>query len=579
MLRDAIDAVIGPARSGTIYDLLTAQATNRVKAGSCALYVLDSSVGAYELRAEVGDTTLPAAVPALPRRRASEAESRLSASLQRALSKHRGSGTSTFIGGSVDNPIIGLLHDRTIYAFLVARGCDDHDDEALADLAAIVKLVFFALQEESSRRALQAQSHPIDITGARADFYAAIARFLRRATGMQFVALRELHLPGDRDLRCTAVAGFRSTDQSDFDLVDYAAHEPFRLAVEQQKPTFSPDRSVKGLERLWAGYPQLRDVQSFAVFPISDGSRVFAVLSVASSCRMDFTDTMKEIIGGVARFVGFTLQNRQLYFEKNDLQSSAIETAVALNVVELFSDLAHQLRNALSKLQDATEVARLATQKSSRAPSETSAYFDTIDRCFDRVSELLHQANDITRVPEAELTREKVSGIWDNALGLVQYRVEKARVTPRLRGDTTIDVYPVLLRQVFFHLLTNSLKAFAERSRLRGGEISLYVHPGRSANSVTLRYVDNAGGINPAQLRNRRRTTDQPISADSVHDAIFQRGVTGSRGGTGYGLWIVRQIVQRHQGSIVLKNYREGVTFDIDLPTNLKELSSRPKEM
>jgi signal transduction histidine kinase len=579
MLRDAIEAVVATAQPDTIYDALTAQARERVGARSCALYVLDPSLGAYRLQSKVGQKPVPDLVPALPRRSNEEAAARLAGDLQRAVAGQPMNGTKTFVAGSDRSPIVGLLQDRTVYTFLFANDCQPPDSGAFADLAAIVKLAFVTLQDESSRRALQAQSHPIDITGTSVDFYREITYFLTQATGMQFIALRELHSPGDKDLRCTAIAGFESSNESDFNLVDFAVHEQFRLAVEQGEPTFSSNRSVKGLERLWAENPWSQDVQSFAVFPISDGTRTFAVLSVASSCRVDFTDTMKKIIGGVARFVGFTLRNRQLLYEKNDLQSSAIETATALNVVELFSDLTHQLRNGLGELQDAIEVARLRLLKSTREPGDITSYFQKIDDCFDRISDKLYQASDVTRIPDAELTKIDISRVWRNAVELVQYRLDKAHVTVKIRDDCSLDAYPVLLRQVFFHLLTNSLKAFEGRARVRGGEVSLFVNRDRATRSVTLRYVDNAGGINPAQLKNRRSKSGKAAPTGPVQETIFQRGVTGSRNGTGYGLWIARQILQRHQGGIELRKHREGVTFDIILPTNLRELSSRPKEM
>jgi hypothetical protein len=80
-----------------------------------------------------------------------------------------------------------------------------------------------------------------------------------------------------------------------------------------------------------------------------------------------------------------------------------------------------------------------------------------------------------------------------------------------------------------------------------------------------IRYVDNAGGINPASLRwsgqhgNRERMP-------RIEQAIFMRGVTSRDEGSGNGLWIVRQILQRHNGGISLVEYRDRAVFDIQLP-------------
>lgn len=133
-----------------------------------------------------------------------------------------------------------------------------------------------------------------------------------------------------------------------------------------------------------------------------------------------------------------------------------------------------------------------------------------------------------------------------------------------------------VLRQVFFLLLLNSADAFRDRDRgSRGRKIQLRVdRTADASNQIVFVYSDTAGGMNPAKLR----MPDQRLAAQPVEQRIFGRGVTSKKYGTGLGLWIARQIMRRHYGSIELRDYRHGgVTFVLRLPTDLDRRSRREK--
>ena len=74
-------------------------------------------------------------------------------------------------------------------------------------------------------------------------------------------------------------------------------------------------------------------------------------------------------------------------------------------------------------------------------------------------------------------------------------------------------------------------------------------------------YTDTAGGIDPSTLTVPRSRRDLPLE-----QLIFEPGVTSKSDGTGFGLWLVRQILNEHRGSIDLLSHRGGVSFAIQLP-------------
>jgi signal transduction histidine kinase len=123
------------------------------------------------------------------------------------------------------------------------------------------------------------------------------------------------------------------------------------------------------------------------------------------------------------------------------------------------------------------------------------------------------------------------------------------------------------LRQVFFLLLLNSADAFRERSR-SGRERKITLRVDRSDSSMlTLTYTDTAGGINPGKVR----SDDPRLAGLALERLIFEKGVTTKKTGTGLGLWIARILMNRHYGSIELRDYRNGVTFILRIPRSLAD--------
>jgi signal transduction histidine kinase len=103
------------------------------------------------------------------------------------------------------------------------------------------------------------------------------------------------------------------------------------------------------------------------------------------------------------------------------------------------------------------------------------------------------------------------------------------------------------LRQALEELIVNAAEAMAE-----GGRITITASAaGNGVPRVRLGVADTGPGV-PAELGER----------------IFQLFMTTKRRGTGVGLAVVRKIVERHGGTIMLEaNEPGGARFVLDLPT------------
>jgi PAS domain S-box-containing protein len=175
----------------------------------------------------------------------------------------------------------------------------------------------------------------------------------------------------------------------------------------------------------------------------------------------------------------------------------------------------------------------------------------------------LHRAAQITR---STLTfyRESPDPVSTNVVELIESVLEfqkpsihKAHV--EVETDFTysqpIYAFPGELRQIFTNLISNAIEAMQENGRL-----AVRVHPARdwtdNRDGYRIVIADNGPGIPP-----------------SARNKLFEAFYT-SKGekGTGLGLWVTNQLVQKHGGSIKLRSRqfatgkRSGTLFSVWLP-------------
>ncbi len=565
------------------YRALAVAAKRELSCNTVGLYVIDPASGIYRGMAVVGDVGVPWSLPGLPPHTAPDHRSTVESLLVEEVKNPQKGGTlSPFHQSRGGTHVFGVRYKQTPYSFVVAYDAVDPAPRDADSVTAIAELAFLTFANRAAHAALHAGQRPLDITLPEDSFYDGLRRFIVEATGMELVILRirgESGTAESRNLRGVVVNGW-DEPLDRFDLIDYSRFSIFEQAVKAKKPLFRPDPSDAEVQAIWAEHPHLKVFESFALFPIvDDQGYVMAVLTIGSKCRLDLVPAMEAIVKGAAQTVGFTLRNRDLHFERTELQANAIETAAALTAVEVYADLNHQIGNAMAAIPEVIEaVDTIAKKGRDITANELQGQLDTLEESHDLISALIDQAASMSSVADDYLQPVSVRDAWNDAKSLVDFRLSNHKIQASCSGDIVIDAYPLQLRQVFFHLLLNSVNAFASRGRRQHRRIELHINrPKDPAGPCLIRYTDNAGGINPASLRRRgnHSTVDHSMP---VEQAIFARGVTSRKNGTGNGLWVVRQILQRHYGGINLASYKENVVFDIELPTQLREQAARRRD-
>jgi hypothetical protein len=222
---------------------------------------------------------------------------------------------------------------------------------------------------------------------------------------------------------------------------------------------------------------------------------------------------------------------------------------------DFLSIASHELKTPLTSLQlqvDSLQSVLRKSQEQPLRPETLERKTDIIHRQSYRLMRLVESLLDVTRIVGGRvvlhLEEVDLSLLVQDYVGQIHEMIRRAgsSVTVTARGPVVGMWDRLKLEGVLHNLLDNALKYGAGKPI----EISVERHEGKARLSVT----DHGFGIPPeAQSRIFER---------------FERAVPKKHyGGLGIGLWIVRQAVEAHGGSVhVVSEEGKGATFTVLLP-------------
>ncbi len=224
---------------------------------------------------------------------------------------------------------------------------------------------------------------------------------------------------------------------------------------------------------------------------------------------------------------------------------------------EFLAMLAHELRNPLAPLRNATEI--LQTAEATAAERKQAQHI--IGRQIENMSRMIDDLLDISRITEGKIELRKqpvaLEAILTAATSLVrsgcaarhqELAVAMAATPIFLNGDAT------RLEQIFTNLLGNACKYSGDGCRISlSAERAVGVEP----PEVIVRVRDDGAGIDPELL-------------PRVFDLFVQatRALDRAHGGLGIGLTLVSRLVKLHGGSVeaLSEGLGHGSEFIVHLP-------------
>lgn len=211
--------------------------------------------------------------------------------------------------------------------------------------------------------------------------------------------------------------------------------------------------------------------------------------------------------------------------------------------------ISHEINNPLAALTNLLYLAR----RTEGLPDEARELISEADAELQRVAHITRQSLGFYRESTAPV-KANVSALVESAIDLLKgkIRIKGACVEKQWRFPGVVTAVPGELRQVFSNLLANSLDAVDGQGVIKVRVSECTFAGGRTGVRVTL--SDNGKGI-------------EEVGRMRIFEPLY---TTKGEIGTGLGLWVSKQIVEKHKGLIQVrsstKGSHKGSTFSIVLP-------------
>jgi PAS domain S-box-containing protein len=243
--------------------------------------------------------------------------------------------------------------------------------------------------------------------------------------------------------------------------------------------------------------------------------------------------------GGEQEFMGVIADSTELKLAKEAL----IRTEKLSAAGRLAASIAHEINNPLEAITNLLYLAR-------STPEKVQQFLRMADEELARVTHLTKQTLGFYREAGAP-EQIDIGALIEGVLNIYQSRLRTKQITV-VRDNLIhekINVVAGEIRQIISNLLANAIDASPSHGTItiRNRFVS-YGHTRDSGVQVTI--ADTGSGI-PATLKNK------------IWEPFF---TTKKDTGTGLGLWVSKQIIEKYKGSIRFRSDKRGTAFVLFLP-------------
>jgi signal transduction histidine kinase/CheY-like chemotaxis protein len=332
-----------------------------------------------------------------------------------------------------------------------------------------------------------------------------------------------------------------------------------RYVVRVKETLLVNDAATEGAFAADPAVKRLR-LRSVLCMPLMKQAKVLGVLYLQNDAMAGaFSDELVEVVQVLAAQAVISIENAQLHHAAKQEIGQRRQAEQALNEADRRKDeflamLAHELRNPLAPISNASEVLlRTLSGDDTRAHTAATA----IKRQAAQLTRIVDDLLDVSRVTQGriKLTRQPL-----DLATVITHAVET--VDPLIRakqhhislipsdGPLYADGDFARLVQCVGNVLTNAAKYTAA-----GGEIRISSRA--VGNSAIVEIKDNGAGISPRLLP---RVFDLFVQGD--------RTIDRAQGGLGVGLAVVKRLLEMHGGEVIARSDGEGrgSTFELRLP-------------
>ena len=314
--------------------------------------------------------------------------------------------------------------------------------------------------------------------------------------------------------------------------------------------------------------------------PIQAVTNVAKQVTQEGNFNLQATVTTDDEIGILATSLNQLIQRVALQIrELQQAQAQLIQSEKMSGLGQMVAGIAHEINNPVNFIygnlsytkeytQDLIELVKLYQQHYPEPVSEISNKSEDIDVDFisedlpkiissmhigaERIREIILSLRKFSHLDEAEMKKVDIHEGIDNTLLILKHRINPGiAVTKEYDFLPLIECYPAQLNQVFMNILSNAIDELLTAQKVHQLQILIQTKL-IDCNQVEVRIRDNGSGI-PKEIQ------------DKIFDPFFTTKPVGK--GTGMGLAICYQIVEKHHGKIeVISEASQGAEFVVTLP-------------
>ena len=274
-------------------------------------------------------------------------------------------------------------------------------------------------------------------------------------------------------------------------------------------------------------------VRSYTCQPLILDHEIVGTLSFGSCSRDSFKPEELEMFRLIARQVNVVTERRRVSDHLRQLEQLA-------TVGRMCATLAHEINNPLGSLRNL-----LYLMHGETITDTGHGLLERADEQVTRLAETTKRTLDLFRGKHLPPTVVNLSELAEDLLANMRFPRGVA-IRPSIAEGIHVRAIPGELWQVMFNLLNNAAHFSSE-----GGEVFLTVQ--EADGEAEIRVRDQGPGISETSRANMFK----PFYT------------TRSSGGTGIGLWISREMVERVGGTLVFESEptrRPGTEFIVSLP-------------
>jgi len=305
-------------------------------------------------------------------------------------------------------------------------------------------------------------------------------------------------------------------------------------------------------------HPSPVKLASLLILPLRTRRDVIGALVIAANDPdRAMTEDKLPLAEVLAERASLAIENARLYTEQVEARRKVEDLSRLKD--EFLSIASHELRTPVTSIKGYTQLAKMLIRENDLSTSEE--YLDIALDQIDRMSRLILELLDVSRIETGRLEIRREAIAWTHFVRDVVHRHHTAVSDRRFHVSVPDSGKMVTgdrdrLEQVLGNLLENAVKYSPD-----GSDVTVTVED--EGNAYVTAVCDRGIGIPADEL-----------------GQVFERFHRGRQvsstnyGGLGLGLYITKQIIERHGGSIWVESKEgEGTTFYFSLPAATEPVS------